>query len=93
MEGASLNSRGPIQTVSKLRGENVNEADRLFLPALGVGPAQVTALVASVADPKVFRSGRDFSAWIGLVPPIREADIRRPGKRPAGYKIAFIPAD
>jgi transposase len=26
------------------------------------------ALVASVADPKAFRSGRDFSAWIGLVP-------------------------
>src|ERR1700729_1750169 len=28
----------------------------------------MTALVASIADPKVFRSGRDFSAWIGLVP-------------------------
>ena len=27
-----------------------------------------TALVASVADPKAFRSGRNFSAWIGLVP-------------------------
>src|SRR5258708_38402030 len=27
-----------------------------------------TALVASIADPKAFRSGRDFSAWIGLVP-------------------------
>ena len=23
---------------------------------------------ASIADPKAFRSGRDFSAWIGLVP-------------------------
>lgn len=34
----------------------------------GIGPALATALVASVADPKVFRSGRDFSAWIGLVP-------------------------
>jgi transposase len=34
----------------------------------GVGPAMATALVASVADPKAFRSGRDFSAWIGLVP-------------------------
>ena len=27
-----------------------------------------TALVASVAEPKAFKSGRDFSAWIGLVP-------------------------
>jgi len=34
----------------------------------GVGPAIATALVGSIADPKAFRSGRDFSAWIGLVP-------------------------
>ena len=34
----------------------------------GVGPALATALVASVADAKAFRSGRDFSAWVGLVP-------------------------
>ncbi len=34
----------------------------------GVGPLLATALVASVADPKAFRSGRNFSAWIGLVP-------------------------
>ncbi len=34
----------------------------------GIGPLISTALVASVPDPKVFRSGRDLSAWIGLVP-------------------------
>lgn len=34
----------------------------------GVGPALATALIASIADPRTFRSGRDFSAWIGLVP-------------------------
>ena len=34
----------------------------------GVGPLLATALVVSVADPKTFRSGRKFSAWIGLVP-------------------------
>jgi transposase len=34
----------------------------------GVGPTLATALVATVADPKTFRSGRNFSAWIGLVP-------------------------
>ncbi|WP_158537575.1 transposase [Bradyrhizobium sp. MOS003] len=34
----------------------------------GVGPALATALVASVADAGTFRSGRDFSAWVGLVP-------------------------
>src|SRR5215475_8433832 len=34
----------------------------------GVGPLLATALVASVGDPTTFRSGRNFSAWIGLVP-------------------------
>ena len=34
----------------------------------GVGPRVATALVASIADPNAFRSGRDFSAWIGLTP-------------------------
>jgi transposase len=34
----------------------------------GVGPLVATALVASVGDAKSFRSGRNFSAWIGLVP-------------------------
>lgn len=34
----------------------------------GAGPALATALVASVADPRAFRSGRNFPAWAGLVP-------------------------
>ena len=34
----------------------------------GVGPMLATALVACVADPSTFRSARNFSAWIGLVP-------------------------
>ena len=34
----------------------------------GVGPMLATALVASVADPRTFRSGRNFLAWVGLVP-------------------------
>ncbi len=34
----------------------------------GVGPLIATALVASIPDPRVFKSGRDVAAWIGLVP-------------------------
>ena len=45
-----------------------NETSRRLDDIPGVGPALATALVASVADPKAFRSGRNFSAWIGLVP-------------------------
>ncbi len=39
----------------------------------GVGPALATALVASVANPRAFRSGRNFSAWVGLVPKQRSS--------------------
>jgi transposase len=45
-----------------------NETSRRLDEVPGIGPALATALVASIADPKAFRSGRDFSAWIGLVP-------------------------
>jgi transposase len=45
-----------------------NQASKRLDELPGVGPALATALVASVVDPKAFRSGRDFSAWIGLVP-------------------------
>jgi transposase len=34
----------------------------------GIGPLVASALVASIPDPHAFRSGRDVSAWIGLVP-------------------------
>jgi transposase len=34
----------------------------------GIGVIGATAITATVTDPKVFRSGRDFAAWIGLVP-------------------------
>jgi transposase len=45
-----------------------SEASKRLDAIPGVGPVLATALVATVADPKAFRSGRDFSAWIGLVP-------------------------
>ena len=45
-----------------------NETSKRLDEIPGVGPALATALVASIPDPKAFRSGRDFSAWIGLVP-------------------------
>jgi transposase len=34
----------------------------------GIGFVGATAIDATVTDPKAFRSGRDFAAWIGLVP-------------------------
>lgn len=34
----------------------------------GVGLLTATAAIATMSDPKTFRSGREFAAWIGLVP-------------------------
>jgi transposase len=45
-----------------------NETSKRLNYIPGVGPLLATALVANVADPRAFRSGRNFSAWVGLVP-------------------------
>src|SRR5207253_2992504 len=34
----------------------------------GVGPLSATALVAAVSDASAFKNGRQFAAWLGLVP-------------------------
>lgn len=34
----------------------------------GVGLLTATAAVATMGDPKAFRSGREFAAWLGIVP-------------------------
>lgn len=34
----------------------------------GVGPVTATAMISSIGDARVFRSGRQMAAWLGLVP-------------------------
>lgn len=34
----------------------------------GVGPVGASLLMMKTPDPRLFRSGRDFAAWIGLTP-------------------------
>jgi len=45
-----------------------NEASQRLESIPGIGVIGATAIAAMVPDPKVFRSGRDFAAWIGIVP-------------------------
>jgi hypothetical protein len=45
-----------------------NEASKRLESIPGIGIVGATAIAASLTDPKAFRSGRDFAAWIGLVP-------------------------
>ncbi|MBB5405243.1 transposase [Paraburkholderia sp. JPY162] len=52
----------------------------------GFGLMTATVSVATMGDPKAFRSGREFAAWVGIVP---EADgLRRQGD-PARYIEAW----
>src|SRR5512142_1984021 len=44
------------------------ELGRRLMAIPGVGPLLASALTATVADPSIFRTGRDRAAWIGLVP-------------------------
>jgi transposase len=45
-----------------------NEESQRVETIPGIGVIGATAIAATVPDPKIFRSGRDFAAWIGLVP-------------------------
>jgi hypothetical protein len=34
----------------------------------GVGPVTATAIIATIGNGAAFRKGRDFAAWLGVVP-------------------------
>ncbi|WP_347338984.1 IS110 family transposase [Bradyrhizobium frederickii] len=42
----------------------------------GVGPVTATALIAAVGDRSCFKNGRQFAAWLGLVPKQRSSGGR-----------------
>jgi transposase len=45
-----------------------NEASQRLETIPGIGVIGATAIAATVTDPMAFKSGREFAAWIGLVP-------------------------
>src|SRR5262245_54541096 len=45
-----------------------NELSRRLAEVPTIGPIGATLMVMKVTDPAAYRSGRDFSAWIGLTP-------------------------
>ncbi len=45
-----------------------DEACQRVMSIPGIGPLTSSAMVASIGDGSAFRRGRDFSAWLGLVP-------------------------
>jgi transposase len=45
-----------------------NEATRRLMQVEGVGPITATAIVAPIGNGHAFQHGRQFAAWVGLVP-------------------------
>src|SRR6185437_3329072 len=45
-----------------------SEPCRRIAAVEGIGPLIATALVAAMSDGRTFRNGRQFAAWLGLVP-------------------------
>ena len=50
------------------RAHEQNQTSRLLDEIPGIGTLIASAVAASVPDPSVFKSGRDFAAWLGLTP-------------------------
>lgn len=62
--------RGAIDAIDVKLKELIKQ-DRQMQRALtvpGVGPLSATAAVATMGDARQFKSGREFCAWLGLVP-------------------------
>lgn len=51
-----------------LARHRADPASRRLATIPGIGPVTASTLVATVSDPTAFRSGREFAAWLGLVP-------------------------
>jgi transposase len=49
-------------------GHRLNVVSRRLATIPGIGPIIASALAAAVPDASVFKSGRQFAAWLGLVP-------------------------
>lgn len=45
-----------------------DDACQRLMTAPGIGPIIASAMIAAIGDGAAFRRGRDFAAWLGLVP-------------------------
>lgn len=51
-----------------VRRAREDETARRLMTVPGIGPLIATALMALAPSPETFKRGRDFAAWLGLVP-------------------------
>ena len=57
-----------LENDRRMASARETELGRRLMEIPGVGPLLASAIVATVPDPAIFRSGRNLAAWIGLVP-------------------------
>jgi transposase len=62
-----------------------NAASQRLNTIPGIGLIGATAIAATVTDPTVFRSGRDFAAWIGIVPQQKLGPISKRSAQPKKF--------
>ena len=61
---------GHLEQVDQLiqQAAQQNEACQRLDAIPGIGPLTATALIAAISNGEAFRKGREFAAWVGLVP-------------------------
>ena len=57
-----------LLTLGLLGWHRENQTSQRLATIPGVGIITATAMAASISDPSLFRSGREFAAFLGLVP-------------------------
>jgi transposase len=67
-EYAALTARIEEVDAKLLAWHRSNEMSRRLAAIPSIGPVTASMLVMKAPDPKAFRSGRDFAAWLGLTP-------------------------
>ena len=65
---ASLNGRIAVLDKEIARRAREDEVSRRLMTIPGIGPISATAIAALAPPVETFAKGRDFAAWLGLVP-------------------------
>ena len=66
LEGLAMSLNDLEDEIAKAHARS--ETSRLLVEVPGIGKLIATAIVGSLPEPGVFKSGRDFAAWLGLTP-------------------------
>ena len=64
----TLNEEVAVLNTAILRQHRGSETSQRLATVPGIGTLTATVLVATVSEPEMFSGGREFAAWIGLVP-------------------------